>query len=50
MERGKCSVKAEMNSRGFVLINVHVPNSGRERGRLFGCQKRGGSEKGRITT
>lgn len=30
-------VKAEMNNRGFVLINGYVTNTGRERWLLFGC-------------
>ena len=32
-------VKAEMNNSGFVLINVNVPNTGKERGLLFGCRR-----------
>ena len=30
-------VKAEINNMGFVFINVFAPNTGRERGLLFGC-------------
>ena len=30
-------VKQKMNNMGFVFINVYAPNTGRERGVLFGC-------------
>jgi hypothetical protein len=30
-------VIAEINNRGFVLKNVYSPNTGSERGLLFGC-------------
>ena len=30
-------VKSEINNMGFVFINVYAPNTGRERGVLYGC-------------
>jgi hypothetical protein len=30
-------IKAEIYNMGFVFINVYAPNTGRERGVLFGC-------------